>query len=80
MTPETLTTFFAWMTLLNFGLLAFAGLSIVLLKDWMASVHSSLVGISKEDAIPLYFNWLGAYKRQTLIFSLVPYLALRIAY
>lgn len=78
MSPEMLTDLFGWMTVLNFGLLVMAGLCILLMRDRIAALHASLAGITQAEAKRSYFAWLGSYKMLTLVFCLVPWIALRI--
>lgn len=78
MTQETLTAFFGWMTVLNFGLLAFTAILFLMLKDWIAHTHHRLYGIGEAEVKRLYLDWMGRYKLLAIVFGLMPYLALRI--
>jgi hypothetical protein len=78
MTMESLTTFFGWCAVLNIAYLIIATIMIASLKDWMFGIHGKLFGITKEVAFPKYFMFVAKYKILTLIFSVVPWVALKI--
>ncbi len=77
MTLENLTGFFGWMTVFNIAFLTFAVLISVFLIDWAAGINQRLFRLPEGEARRAYFTWLGNYKLFTIIFSLMPYLALR---
>ncbi len=79
MTYETLTAVFGWMTVLNFGLLAFAGLALLTLKERVAMLHAGMFGLEKQDVLKAYFHWLATYKILALVFAFTPWLALKLA-
>lgn len=70
--------FFGWAALLNLGVLIISTIGIISLKGFVAGIHSRLVGVPERDLISMYFNYLAIYKALTLIFFVVPYIALRI--
>lgn len=78
MTMESMTTFFGWCSILNIGMLVFYSFMIMVLRDWMAGFHGKAFGITKEVATRKYFGFLAKYKILTIIFSIVPYFALKI--
>ena len=80
MTQEILTTFFGWMTVINIVFLTLSSLMLMIMKDWVASLHGHLFGVEPAQVKQTIYSWLGAYKIMTLIFSLAPYLALRLAF
>ena len=79
MTQETLTTVFGWMTVLNMGFLAFTTVMLLVLQDWVTGVHARMFKMQEEDVRKAYFDYLAKYKTLTLVFALVPYLALKLA-
>lgn len=79
MTYETLTAVFGWMTVLNFAFLATAALALLVMRDWATSLHARLFGITEEAVLTAYFSFLSRFKVLAIVFSLVPYLALRLA-
>jgi Family of unknown function (DUF6868) len=78
MTTETITAVFGWMSVLNIGYLAFSTLMLIVFRGTATGLHQSLFSLEEKDVHQAYFTWLGNYKIFTLIFSLAPYLALRI--
>ena len=78
MTLDMLTAFFGWMALINIAFLTISSLMLMMMKDWVAELHGRLYGVDAAKVKHTIYGWLGAYKILLLIFSLVPYIALRI--
>jgi len=78
MTQEALTSFFGWMAILNIAFLTISTLLIMVLKTWAATLHSRLFGIKSAAVQQAMYEWLGHYKIATMVFSVVPYIALRL--
>ena len=51
----------------------------MLRRRFLAAVHQKWFGLSELDLQREYFRYLANYKILTLVFNLVPYLALRLA-
>ncbi len=79
MTQEFLTTVFGWMTALNIAVLLFSTLMILIMQDWIAGVHGRMFQMERADVKRVYFRYLANYKILTIIFCLVPWLALKLA-
>lgn len=79
MTQEFLTSVFGWMAVINIAVLCLSALLLMVMKDWVAGLHARLFGLEEARVRQAIYVWLGNYKILTLIFALVPYLALRIA-
>ena len=77
-TLSELTEFFGWASIINMSFLFLATLSLVLMRDFIVSIHSKLLNISKEELPTLYFNYLANYKVVSLVFFLIPYISLKI--
>ena len=77
-TLVSMTTFFGWCSIINVGYLILSALFVMLGRNWASNMHSKCYGISKEEAIKEYFRFMTNYKILTLIFSIVPYCALKI--
>jgi hypothetical protein len=75
---ESLTQFFAWCAAINIGFLLLATLFLALLRGFALSVHTKMFALSKEDVLRAYFQYLAQYKIVALVFSVVPYIALRL--
>ena len=78
MTLDTLTTFFGWMGLINIGILFFSTLTTAMLRKTSHKLHSALFKITPEELDKMYFKYLAHYKILMLIFTIVPYFALRL--
>ena len=79
MTQDNLATVFGWMTVLNIAFLLFSTLMIIALQDWIAGIHGRMFQMERSDARRAYFRYLANYKILTIIFCLVPWLALKLA-
>ncbi len=79
MTQAFLTAVFGWMTVLNFAVLLFSTLMIVALQDWIAGIHGRMFQMEQAEVKRAYFRYLANYKLLTIIFCLMPWLALKLA-
>lgn len=73
-----ITGFFGWMTVINVVILALAGIMVMVARDWMIGMHSRMMGIDSAQLPRLYFQYLANFKIAALVFSLTPYIALKI--
>jgi len=78
MSQETLTSFFGWMSVINICLLSFSTIMIVILQDRIADFHSRLFHTGKPNLKQAYFRYLAKYKLLTIVFCIVPWLALKL--
>ena len=78
MNLELTTAMLGWCTLINFGLLIWWLLFVVLAHDWTFRVHTKWFKISPEQFDVIHYSLMGAFKLVVIVFNLVPYLALRI--
>ena len=78
MTVETLSTFFGWMAVVNILYLAFATVAMMGMQSWMISVHQRMFGIDEQELKLAYFNWVGNYKIMAVVFTIAPYIALKL--
>lgn len=76
MSLDQLTELFKWMLLINIGLLVFSTISVLVLKNFMIRLHTSLFGISKEQFALAVYAYLGMFKIIVIVFNIVPYIAL----
>ncbi len=79
MTQEFITSVFGWMAVLNIGVLLFTTAMVLLLQDWIAGIHGRMFQMERPDVKRAYFRYLANYKILTLIFCIVPWLALKLA-
>jgi hypothetical protein len=78
MTQDTLTAFFGWMAVLNIGFLLLTTLAMIVARDWIAGIHARMFALDPRQLPEIYFRYLARYKILTLIFSVVPWLALKL--
>ena len=67
-----------WCTVINFGLLAFWSLLIMLAHDWIHRLMSKWFRLSSEQFDAINFAGIVFFKVGVILFNLVPYVALRI--
>lgn len=78
MTIEQLADFFKWMSIINIILLLLSTFIVSALKPMMVKTHARLFGITEAQISVMAYLYLGILKVLTLIFSITPYIALRI--
>lgn len=79
MSQHLLTSVFGWMAVLNVGVLLFTTAMIVLLQDRIAGIHGRMFQMEHSDVKRAYFRYLANYKILTLVFCIMPWLALKLA-
>lgn len=67
-----------WCTLINYGLLAFWGLLMLMPHGWMQRLWGRWYRISPEQFDLVSFSGIVLYKILIFMFNLVPYIALLI--
>ena len=78
MTFELVRDIFGWCALINIGLIALWGLALVFMHDFMYRVHTRWFKLTVEDFDKIHYSGLVFYKLTVFVFSLIPYLAMRI--
>ena len=71
---ETLTTFFGWCSVINIGFL----LALLLRGIVIRKLAAKVFGVTIEEAKTAYMNVFMQYRNATLVFSVAPYIALKI--
>ncbi len=77
-TIETMTEFFGWCTVINIGLLTMSTILIIGIRGTAIRLHGKMFDLDEKSLSLTYFQYLGQLKVATLVFSLVPYVALKI--
>jgi hypothetical protein len=77
-TIPLLTKLFGWASVINITYLILATLSITFMKGTMSALHSKMFGIDEKALDSKYFDFLSMYKIATLVFTISPYIALKI--
>ena len=75
---EAVTTFFGWTTVINFALLIFSSIAVVAARGAISRIHGRMFGLEPVDLSQAYFQYLAQYKIAIIVFSLAPYIALKL--
>ena len=78
MTPETLSAFFGWLTILHLCFFALAAGLLIALQGWIIGLHARMFKLTPEQIQPITYRWLGSYKILILTTALGPWLALQL--
>jgi hypothetical protein len=78
MTIEQLTAFFGWAAVINVAVLVLSTGALLAMRGTITGVHARLFGLDETDLGRAYFQYLAQFKIATIVFSIAPYLALRI--
>ena len=74
---ETLTEFFGWSAVINIALLLLSTVAITLGGEAATKTHQRLFGLDEQSVKQAYFRYLSQFKILTIVFSIVPYIALK---
>jgi len=77
-TLSQITELFGWASVLNIGFLLLATMLLVSMKSIIVSLHSNMFGIPENELPLIYFKYLANYKTLSLVFTVCPYIALKI--
>ncbi len=80
MSVAELTAVIGWCAVINYGLLLFSSLFLIVARDWTMSLHTMLMGVDREQLPRLYFDYLGHFKLLIIVFNIVPWIALKIVF
>ncbi len=78
MSLETLTAFFGWCTVVNFGVLLLSTIALAVGRDSVAKIHAKMFALEEAALKPIYFQYLAHYKIIALALNLAPYVALKL--
>ncbi|MGV7222298.1 MAG: DUF6868 family protein [Nitrospinales bacterium] len=78
MTIVTLTEFFGWASIINIAVLMFTSIMVVLCRKPVLKIHTKMFGLNEQDLGRAYFQYLAQFKIATIVFSMAPYIALKI--
>jgi len=77
-TIETMTEFFGWCSLINIVVLFLSSILIIGLRRTALRIHGKMFNLDEETLSKAYLQYLAQYKIATIVFSIVPYIALKI--
>jgi len=73
-----LTEFLGWSLAINFSILLLATAMVCTARPFIIPLHKKLLGISEDELLRLYANYLAQYKIAVFVLNLTPYCALKI--
>ncbi len=74
----SLTTFFGWTTVINFVLLGVSSIMVIAMRGSISRMHGRMFGLETVDLSRAYFQYIAQYKIAIIVFSLTPYIALKL--
>ena len=75
---EAVTAFFGWTTVINFVLLAVSTIMVIVMRGSISRMHGRMFGLESVDLSRAYFQYIAQYKIAIIVFSLTPYVALKL--
>lgn len=75
---QTLATFFGWCTVINIVIIIIVFVFTNFLHDFFGRIIAKMFGVSEQAARETLLRVLMQYRVAFVIFSLVPYIALKI--
>lgn len=75
---EAITTFFGWTTVINFILLFVSSIVVIIARGSISRIHGRMFGLESADLSRAYFQYIAQYKIAIIVFSLTPYVALKL--
>lgn len=75
---EAVTAFFGWTTVINFVLLFISSIIVIRTRGSISRIHGSMFGLETADLSRAYFQYIAQYKIAIIVFSLTPYIALKL--
>jgi hypothetical protein len=75
---ETVRSFLAWCTLLNWGVLLLWWGFFAMAGDWMYGLHGKWFAISRSTFDAAHYAGMAFFKILIIVLNLIPYLVLRL--
>jgi len=73
-----LVEFLGWATVVNLSFLLVTFLVVTFLRSTILQIHRKLFGLSEEDILRAYFQYMAQFKIVVVVFFLAPYVALKL--
>ena len=80
MTVDNVIAVLGWCMVINFGLLLFWLLAIMLMPNLVYRTQGLVTSMSREDLDRTMYHLMGQFKFAVIILNLAPYIALRIVF
>ena len=78
MTITELTEFLGWILVINIAVLLVASFMLTAMRGMIVQIHRKMLGLSEDDLLRAYTQYLAQYKIAVFVFNLAPYLALKL--
>jgi hypothetical protein len=78
MNIETLTEFFGWCAVINIAVQILSLAAITLGRERVLKIHGKIFDLDEKSLKQVYLRYLSQYKVLTVVFTVVPYFALKI--
>ena len=78
MTITELTEFLGWILVINIAVLLVASFMLIAMRGMIVQIHGKMLGLSENDLLRAYTQYLAQYKIAVFVFNLAPYLALKL--
>ncbi len=78
MTIETIRTFLGWCTVINIGLLMLSSIFVIAIRGTASRIHGKMFNLDEKYLSQAYFQFLAQYKIAIIVFTVVPYFALKV--
>jgi hypothetical protein len=78
MDMQTVTAFFMWCTIINFGFLMIWFLGFMVVSDLSYRLHNKWFPMSRDTFNVSMYVFLGVFKLLVIVFNAVPYVVLLI--
>lgn len=75
MTMVQIEMLLLWMTLINFGLLLFYTVIVIVFRGAIYRMHSSMFGVDEKQVAQVVYTYMANLKVLVIVFNLVPLLA-----
>lgn len=75
---QTLTSFFMWCTIINFGVLILSFVMMITIADLAYRIQSKWFPMPRQTFTVAIYSFLGFYKIAWFVFNVVPWMALLI--
>ena len=77
-TIETITEFFGWCSVINIGILVLSSILVIAIRGTAVRIHGKMFNLDERTLSEAYLQYLAQYKIATIVFSIVPYFALKL--
>ena len=75
---ETMAEFFGWCSVINIGILTLSSILVIAIRGTAVRIHAKMFNLDERTLSEAYLRYLAQYKIATIVFSIVPYFALKL--